>query len=88
MEVVKKMRENPLCLLDRLYLSYEMGIAKPSASFFLEILKEEGVSPQDSVFIDDRLDNIKSASDLGIKTLLYDNNKRCEAEAFFKEYLQ
>ena len=88
MEVVRKMKEKPLCLLDHLYLSYEMGIAKPSSSFFLQILKEERVSPQDCVFIDDRLANIESASDLGIKTLLYDNNNKNEAEEFFKEYLQ
>lgn len=88
MRVVEGMKEKPLSHLDTLYLSYKMGIAKPSTSFFKFILEKENIGPEDAVFIDDKLDNIESASNLGIKTYLYESGKNDEAAEFFKEYLQ
>ena len=88
MTVVEKMEEKPLFHLDHLYLSYKMGVAKPSPDFFLHILEKEKVSPEDTVFIDDRAYNTDVASSLGIKTLLYDNENKEENEEFFKEYLE
>ncbi len=88
MTVVEKMKEKPLSHLDHLYLSYKMGVAKPSPDFFLHILEKEKVSPEDTVFIDDRAYNTDVASSLGIKTLLYDNENKEENEEFFKEYLE
>ena len=88
MTVVEKMEEKPLSHLDHLYLSYKMGVAKPSPDFFLHILEKEKVSPEDTVFIDDRAYNTDVASSLGIKTLLYDNENKEENEEFFKEYLE
>lgn len=88
MTVVEKMEEKPLSHLDHLYLSYKMGVAKPSPDFFLHILEKEKVSPEDTVFIDDRAYNTDVASSLGIKTLLYDNENKEENEEFFREYLE
>ena len=88
MTVVEKMEEKPLSHLDHLYLSYKMGVAKPSPDFFLYILEKEKVSPEDTVFIDDRAYNTDVASSLGIKTLLYNNENKEENEEFFKEYLE
>ena len=88
MTVVEKMEEKPLSHLDHLYLSYKMSVAKPSLDFFLHILEKEKVSPEDTVFIDDRAYNTDVASSLGIKTLLYDNENKEENEEFFKEYLE
>ena len=65
-----------------------MGIAKPDVDFFKYILREESVKPEDAVFVDDRIDNINAASSMGIKTLLYSDNNREEAEEFFKAYIQ
>ena len=88
MTVVEKMEEKPLSHLDHLYLSYKMGVTKPSPDFFLHILEKEKVSPEDTVFIDDRAYNTDVASSLGIKTLLYNNENKEENEEFFKEYLE
>src|SRR5574344_231806 len=85
MTVVEKMEEKPLSHLDHLYLSYKMGVAKPSPDFFLHILEKEKVSPEDTVFIDDRAYNTDMASSLGIKTLLYNNENKEENEEFFRE---
>lgn len=87
MSVVKKMEEDPLSHMDHLYLSYKMGVAKPSPEFFISILREENIEPENVIFIDDKIDNIEVASSLGIKTLLYNKDKKREAEEFFKEYL-
>lgn len=55
---------------DRLYCSYEMGVCKPDAEFFEKILAEEGVSPSETVFVDDSRKNIEAAGRLGIRGLL------------------
>ena len=86
--VVRNMEDKPLSHLDHLYLSHEMGIAKPDVEFFDYILREEGVRPEDTVFVDDRIDNINAASSIGIKTLLYNDNNRKEAEEFFEPYFK
>ena len=86
--VVSNMNDKPLSHLDHLYLSHEMGIAKPNVEFFDYILREEGVRPEDTVFVDDRIDNINAASSIGIKTLLYNDNNRKEAEEFFEPYFK
>ena len=78
------MEDKPLSHLDHLYLSHEMGIAKPDVEFFDYILREEGVRPENTVFVDDKIDNINAATSIGIKTLLYNDNNRKEAEEFFK----
>ena len=86
--VVSNLEDKPLSHLDHLYLSHEMGIAKPDVEFFKYILREESVKPENAVFVDDRIDNINAASSIGIKTLLYSDNNREEAEEFFKAYIQ
>ena len=88
MEVVRNMDDKPLDHLDHLYLSYEMGIAKPDVEFFKYILREENVGPEDAVFVDDRIDNINAASSLSINSLLYDKDRREENKEFFEAYLR
>ena len=88
MEVVRNMDDKPLAHLDHLYLSYEMGIAKPDVEFFKYILREEKVGPEDAVFVDDRIDNINAASSLSINSFLYDKDRREENKEFFEAYLR
>lgn len=51
-----------------IHLSYEQEKRKPKANFFENILKKEGLKSADSLFIDDREDNILAAEKLGFKT--------------------
>ena len=53
---------------ERVFLSYEMQLAKPDSRIFEQLLQETGIAADETLFIDDNLDNIKAAQALGIHT--------------------
>lgn len=55
---------------DKLYLSYQMGMVKPSKEIFEEIIKSENISPSQIMFFDDGPANIEMAESLGYKAQL------------------
>ncbi len=54
---------------DRLYLSYEMRMMKPSLKIFKAMIGGEQTSPENILFIDDSASNCEAAAALGIQTL-------------------
>lgn len=59
---------NPSRYFDRIYLSYQLGTSKPEHAGFKKILAENHLNPQETLFIDDRLENIKAAQQVGLQT--------------------
>ena len=55
---------------DKIYLSQEMGMRKPEARIYQELLRTEGFTAADAVFFDDNADNIEGANQLGITSIL------------------
>ena len=55
---------------DDLFLSYELGYTKPDERLFQAMLKESGINPAETLFIDDGPSNTEAASRLGINVLL------------------
>ena len=53
---------------ERVFLSYEMQLAKPDPRIFAEVLQQAGIDAHDTLFIDDNADNIAAAASLGIET--------------------
>lgn len=53
---------------DKKYYSHEAGMRKPDKKFFNLILKENHLKAQETLFIDDSVQNLSGASALGIKT--------------------
>ena len=53
---------------ERVFLSYEMRLAKPDTAIFAEVLRLADIDAHDTLFIDDNADNIAAAASLGIKT--------------------
>lgn len=53
---------------DGIFLSYELGLAKPGAEVFKHVLEVTGSSPSETLFLDDSSDNIRAAQELGIET--------------------
>lgn len=53
---------------ERVFLSYEMRLAKPDTAIFAEVLRQADIDASDTLFIDDNADNIAAAASLGIKT--------------------
>ncbi len=54
-------------IFEQVYASNYLGVSKPNPEFWKLILAAENTNPQDAFFIDDREDNCKAASDLGLQ---------------------
>lgn len=64
---------------DRMFLSYQMKMAKPDMKIFAKVLETASVKAQETLFIDDGPANLYSASLLGYKTLLATQESDLEA---------
>ncbi len=60
---------------DRMYLSYECGVMKPSPDIFQMMLRGQNASPEETLFVDDSTKNCEAAQQLGIHTLCPQNNE-------------
>ena len=47
------------------YVSYEMGLRKPQAEIYQAVVSESGLIPQETLFIDDLLENVQAAVSCG-----------------------
>lgn len=52
----------------KFYLSHEINLSKPSEDIFNFVLKENKLMASECLFIDDNLDNCKTAQSLGLAT--------------------
>lgn len=56
------------------YASCNTGLKKPDKKCFKLILKNQGLKPEETIFIDDKRENVLSARSLGIKSIVFKNN--------------
>ncbi|MHA4741673.1 HAD family hydrolase [Dyadobacter sp. MSC1_007] len=56
-------------LFETVFLSYEMGLMKPDPRIYTQVLEQAGLLAEETLFLDDNADNIKSASEVGIETI-------------------
>ncbi|UII20466.1 HAD family hydrolase [Fulvivirga ligni] len=54
---------------DHAYYSHHMNKRKPDAEIYEQVLEEQGLVAEETLFIDDNADNIAGAGNLGIQTL-------------------
>ncbi|PLX12993.1 MAG: HAD family phosphatase [Marinilabiliales bacterium] len=57
------------------YYSYQLGMRKPDINIFEFAIKDSGLKPQETLFIDDLEVNIKSAQKTGLQTIWLDVSK-------------
>jgi len=67
---------------EKMYLSYKVKMRKPDAEIFRLVLKENGLQPQETLFIDDSPQHIEAAKRLGIQTYLLDVTKESILDLF------
>ncbi len=58
-------------LFDAVVISYEVQLAKPEPEIYRVALDRLGVPAFDALFVDDRAENIETARELGLQTLLF-----------------
>lgn len=54
---------------DDFFLSYKMGMSKPSPEIFIKVAEELGIEPNEALFIDDSQANVDAAAKLGFQTM-------------------
>lgn len=57
-------------VFERVFLSYEMKLAKPDVRIFEEVLRQADMKAEDTLFVDDNVANISAAQRLGMETFL------------------
>jgi putative hydrolase of the HAD superfamily len=77
--VPEKYRNN----FDALEISCEDGVKKPDEEAFKLIIKRLAISSEESVFVDDKQENLDAAEKVKMKTALFENNKQLVSR--FKE---
>ena len=63
-------------LFDRTFYSHEIGFRKPNREAFEYVLKNEGLKPAGTLFIDDLEHNVIGARQTGIQAYLHPKNDR------------
>lgn len=59
-------------LVDKTYYSHILGSRKPDREIYLSMIDDSGMKPGESLFLDDRQENIEAARDLGFQAILVD----------------
>jgi putative hydrolase of the HAD superfamily len=59
-------------LFKKHYFSFQIQLRKPDAKIYEYIIKDSGINPAETLFVDDRKDNIKAAKAFGFQTYLHD----------------
>jgi len=59
-------------LFDHHFVSYKMGVSKPSIQYFQEIITSTGCAAEEILFIDDHESNVRAARELGINADVFD----------------
>lgn len=66
--------------VDTMVISAEEGIAKPDARLYEICLERLGISAAQALFLDDKLENIEAARQLGMRAVQFHNNPQALAE--------
>jgi epoxide hydrolase-like predicted phosphatase len=65
---------------DKAFLSYKLKMVKPSKSIYQHVLKKMKVKPEEVLFIDDKEFNLRTARELGIRCIQFNNNAQLKTE--------
>ena len=53
----------------KIYYSYEIGWHKPDAEACEYVINDAGIVPQETLFLDDNIHNIKASQELGFQAI-------------------
>ncbi len=61
-------------------LSCEIGLEKPNPKVYELLLQTMHLPPQDIVFIDDKVENVEAAKEMGIDAILFESERKLKGE--------
>lgn len=85
-ETFSKFNDDLEALFDGLVLSYKIHEIKPNKPIYEYLLKTYNLNPNECLFLDDRLDNIKTANELGIHGRKVNEDDLEDIKNVLKEY--
>lgn len=59
---------------DRMYLSYQLKMAKPDPRIFEYLISDSDIDPHTAIYIDDFIDNIRAGEAVGLNTFHIEGN--------------
>ena len=65
-------------LFEKTYYSHTSGMRKPNTNFFEHIIKENRLKASGTLFIDDYIENIEAAKQLGLNTFHIANGQKLQ----------
>jgi len=69
----EKWRTHETIKPENMFVSVKLGMRKPHRDIYEHALSKLGLEPHEAVFIDDRLENIEAAKDLGMHGIHFSN---------------
>lgn len=66
-------------LFNNVYYSSEIGLRKPDSECFEHVLSHAGIKPEETVLVDDKEDNCRTAESIGMYSLKVPENSGLEA---------
>ena len=77
--------EDNSSLFEKTYYSQHMFLRKPNVEIFEQVIRENNLNPEETLFIDDSPQHIEGAKKAGLNTLLMNVHPR-ELETFLKKH--
>lgn len=65
---------------DHLYVSCDLGLAKPDTAIYQYVLKDQKMDPKETIFVDDRASNLEGAKKVGMYTFLVEDSSNWIAD--------
>lgn len=62
--------------------SSPLGLRKPDARIYTELLDRLSIAPEDTAFVDDLPENMAPAQELGIRVVRFESVEQCRGELF------
>ncbi|MGA9061026.1 MAG: HAD family phosphatase [Terracidiphilus sp.] len=74
-----------LSRFDVLVWSYQLRVAKPDPAIYRYVLGRLGTRPEETLFVDDKPENVQAAAAMGIKALLFSTVENLRADLIAQE---
>lgn len=62
------------------FFSHEVGMKKPASDIYLLTLEKLEIQPEEAFFVDDKLENVKTARKLGIHEIVFENSDKLKRD--------
>jgi glucose-1-phosphatase len=66
-------------LFEKVYYSYKMGVRKPDTACFLQVINENNLALEETIFVDDSIQHIEGAKKAGITAYFLEKNVQTES---------